>query len=222
MIPTPAPIASPAYPIATPPPEPNHLTIDLEETFQRTSGYEWEQAKGTATNAAIRYEFQATPKARFANTVHWQRESSTYLPGGYSKAWWFDYTEYDDEFDVELGRPDLPLGVGVGYFDYTPVHDFTNDYNLRGFGIGIDKWPDYYTPHSWYYSVWYYPSLSGGQEEAGAYSVLRADLGFNWRPNLTRPWNFRIGFMSDTWFAKNGYAADTAFNGAYVGLSYWR
>lgn len=218
---TPLPMPSPVYPVATPPPEPNHVTIDVEQSFLRTSGYEWEQGRGTSTNVALRYEFQATPKARFANALHWQRESSAYLPGGFPKRWWFDYNEIDDQFDVELGRPDLPLGVGVGYYDYSTVYDFTNTYNLRGFGVGIDRWADYYTPRSFYYSAWYYPDIRGGQLEAGAYAILRAEAGVNFRPNLTSPWNFRIGFMSDTWFAKNAFATDSGFNGPYVGLSYW-
>jgi hypothetical protein len=208
--------------LQTPPPEPNHVTLDLAQSALVTSGSEWLNGTGSSINATLRYEFQATPKLRFANSLHWERLSSTYNPGGAPASWWFDYTEYDDEFDAELGRPDYPFGVGVGYYDYTPIHDYTNDYNLRGFGFGIDRWPNYYMPSSFYYSAWYYPSMSGGQVEAGAYGILRLDAGVNFRPNLVGPWNIRIGVASDTWFAKNAYAGDSGFNGPYVGLSWWR
>lgn len=219
---SPMPAPSPVYPVATPPPEPNHVTLEVTQSLLRTSGYEWEKASGTSTGASLRYEFQTTPKLRFADTLHWERLSSTYQPSELPRArWWFDYAEYDDEFDVELGRPDLPTGVGVGYFDYTPVRDFKNTYNLRGFGIGIDRWANYYMPRSVYYSAWYYPDVRGGQVAAGAYGILRADVGVNFRPNLVGPWNVRVGVTSDTWFAKNAYATDTAFNGVYVGLAYW-
>jgi hypothetical protein len=218
---SPSPSPAPNYMLQTPPPEPNHVTIELLQSVLVTSGEEWYGGNGASTNASVRYEFQATPKARFANTVHWQRLSSTYAPDGETPKWWFDFTEYDDEFDAELGRPDYPLGVGVGYFDYTPIHDYTNDYNLRGFGFGIDRWPNYYTPRSFYYSAWYYPSLRGGQPDSGTYGILRADVGVNFRPNLVGPWNIRVGFMSDTWFAKDEYAGDSGFNGPYVGLSFW-
>lgn len=211
-----------AAPVQTPPPEPNHVTIDLTQSVLKTSGNEWENAHGYSTNAAIRYEFQATPKARFANTLHWEHLSSSYTyPELPATPWWFSFVEYDDQFDAELGRPDYPLGVGVGYFDYTPVHDYTNTYNLRGFGVGIDRWPNYYTFHSLYYSAWYYPDVRGGQAGAGAYGILRADAGVNFRPNLVGLWNVRVGLTSDTWFAKNAYATDAGFNGAYVGVSYW-
>ena len=219
LLATPAPAA---YPSSTPPPEPNHVTIDVEQSVLRTSGYEWESGNGFSTNAAVRYEFQATPKARFANAVHWQRESSTYLPEGQSPRWWFDYNEVDEQFDAELGRPDLPTGVGIGYYDYSTVYDFTNTYTLRGFGVGVDRWANYYMPRSLYYSAWYYPDIRGGQVQAGAYGILRAEAGINFRPSLTSPWNIRIGFMTDTWFAKNGYATDSAFNGPYVGFSFWK
>jgi hypothetical protein len=198
------------------------VTIDVEQSLLRTSGYEWQSGSGASTNAAIRYEFQATPKARFANSLHWQRESSTYLPAGNSPRWWFDYDEFDDQVDAEFGRPDLPTGVGVGYYDYAAIHDFTNTYNLRGFGVGLDRWANYYVPRSFYYSAWFYPDVRGGQAEAGAYAILRAEAGINFRPNLASPWNLRIGVMSDSWFAKNSYATDSGFDGPYVGLSYWR
>jgi hypothetical protein len=217
-----SPSPAPNWMLQTPPPEPNHITIELLQSALSTSGQEWYSGNGYSTNASVRYEFQATPSARFANTLHWERLSSTYEPDGYTPRWWFNYTEYDDEFDAELGRPDYPTGVGVGYFDYTPIDDYTNTYNLRGFGVGVDRWPNYYTPRSFYYSLWYYPDLHGGQVEAGAYAILRGDVGVNFRPNLIGPWNIRVGFMSDTWFAKNAYASDTGFNGVYVGLSYWR
>lgn len=217
---TPSP---PPYPVQTPPPEPNHVTIDLVQSVLKTSGYDWENAHGFGTNAAIRYEFQASPKARFANSLHWERMSSVYnIPEAPTHPWWFSFVEYDDEFDVELGHPEYPLGVGVGYFDYTPVYDYKNTYNLRGFGVGLDRWPDYYTFHSLYYSLWYYPDVRGGQTEAGAYGILRGDVGVNFRPSLVRPWNFRVGFASDTWFAKDRYATSSSFNGPYVGISYWR
>jgi hypothetical protein len=218
-----SPAPAPQYPVQTPPPEPNHVTIDVVQSVLDTSGYEWENGHGYSTQAAVRYEFQATPKARFANTLHWERLSSVYAPADFpNKSWWFDYVEYDDEFDAELGRPDYPLGVGVGYFDYSPVYDFKNTYNLRGFGIGFDRWPNYYTFHSLYYSLWYYPDVRGGHIQAGAYGIVRGDVGINFRPDLMRPWNVRLGFASDTWFAKNAFATDTGFNGPYIGFSFWR
>lgn len=223
LLASPAPVPSSVYPVQTPPPEPNHVTVEMLQSALVTSGYEWQHAKGASTHASLRYEFQATPKMRFANTAHWERLSSTYVPADFpTHTWWFNYTEYDDEFDAELGRPDLPLGVGVGYFDYTPVHDFRNDYNLRGVGVGVDRWANYYMPRSFYYSAWYYPDVRGGQTAAGAYGILRLDIGANFRPDLVRPWNVRIGIMSDTWFAKNAYATDSGFNGPYIGITYWR
>lgn len=207
----------------TPPPEPNHVTIDLVQSALATSGSQWEKARGSSINAALRYEFQATPHARFANTFHWERLSSSYSFAPHPSApWWFNYNEYDDELDAELGRPDYPLGVGVGYFRYNPVYDFTETYSLSGFGAGIDRWPNYYTFHSLYYSAWYYPNVRAPGAGAEAYGILRADIGVNIRPDLVSPWNMRIGFMSDTWFAKSAGASNSAFNGPYVGVSYWR
>ena len=223
---SPAPTAAPTpyNMVQTPPPEPNHLTVEATQSFLKTSGDGWQDAHGFATQASLRYEFQTTPSLRFANTLHWQRLSSTWngtYPGG-SFSTWFDLNQYDDEFDVELGRPDYPTGVGIGYYDYNPVYDGPNTYNLRGFGLGIDRWPNYYTPHSFYYSLWYYPSVRGGTPETGTYGILRVDAGVNFRFNLTQPWNLRIGFSNDSWFARDAYATDTGFTGPYIALSYWR
>lgn len=214
-----AAIASP-----TPPPEPNHITIEGIASALKTSGQGWNDAYGTSVAASARYEFQTAPKWRFANTLHWERISSTWsgtYPGG-SFNTWFNYTEYDDELDVEVGRPDYPTGLGVGYFDYNPIHDGPEDYNLTGFGVGIDRWPNYYVPRSYYGSLWYYPSVRGGAPDGGTYGILRADVGVNFRFNLTRPWNLRVGFANDSWFARNANASDTGFTGPYIALSYWR
>ncbi|HET9029034.1 MAG TPA: hypothetical protein VFN49_02570, partial [Candidatus Aquilonibacter sp.] len=161
----------------TPPPEPNHVTVDVLQSVLKTSGYEWENAHGYATAASIRYEFQASPKLRFADTLAWQHPSSVYnSPDFPTHPWWFNDVQYRNELDVELGRPDYPLGVGVGFYDYTPVNDFGNIYNLRGFGLGVDRWANYYTFVSPYYSLWYYPDVRGGQVTAGAYGIVRADI----------------------------------------------
>jgi len=221
---SPLPASTPNYPVQTPPPEPNHVTVEAIQSFLKTSGSGWQDAYGVSTQASFRYEFQTAPKRRFANTLHWQRLSSTWkgsYPGG-TFSTWFNFNEYDDEFDVELGRPDYPTGVGVGYFDYNPVYDGPNTYNLQGVGIGIDRWPNYYVPRSFYYSAWYYPSVRGGTPETGVYGILRADIGVNFRFNLTQPWNLRVGFSNDAWFARDAYSADTGFTGPYVALSYWR
>ncbi len=214
--PTPAPVV----PLQTPPPEPNHLTLDIEGAPIVTSGNQWIGGHGTLTQLGARYEFQATPRARFANSLQWERLTSHYAAAG-GPRWNFDYDQFDDEFDVELGRPDLPTGVGVGYFSYNPVYDYTSTYNLRGFGVGVDRWANYYMPRSVYYSAWYYPSLHGPDLGNGTYGVLRADVGINLRPNLVGPWNLRIGFSSETWFARNAAATDSGFNGPYIGISYW-
>ena len=220
---SPVPAATPDA-VQTPPPEPNHITVEGIESWLKTSGAGWEKAYGSATQASARYEFQTAPKLRFADTLHWERISSTWT--GYtatgSYPTWFDYTEYDDELDVELGRPDYPTGVGVGYFDYNPVHDGVNNYNLTGFGLGIDRWPNYYVPRSFYGSLWYYPTVRGGTPETGTYGILRADVGVNFRFSLVQPWNMRIGFANDAWFARDAYSTDTGFTGPYIALSYWR
>ncbi|MDE2482139.1 MAG: hypothetical protein KGN02_08110 [bacterium] len=211
---------APVVPAQTPPPEPNHVTLDIQGGPLVTSGNAWIGGNGTMTQLGARYEFQATPKARFANTLQWQRLASHYAFAG-GPRWNFDYDQFDDEFDVELGRPDLPTGVGVGYFSYNPVYDFNETYALHGFGIGVDRWANYYMPRSYYYSAWYYPSLRGATLDYGKYAVLRLDVGVNFRPNLVGPWNLRVGFMSDTWFARNANASDSGFNGPYVGVSFW-
>ncbi len=215
-------IATPAP--STPPPEPNHITVEAIQSFLRTSGNGWDKARGLASQASVRYEMQATSKLRLANTLHWERVSSTWqgsYPGGTFQTW-FHYTDYDDELDVELGRPDYPTGVGIGYFDYTPIHDGPADYNLTGLGIGIDRWPNYYVLRSYYGSVWYYPSMRNGSPNAGTYAILRVDAGINFRFNPMQPLNLRVGFASDSWFARDANAADTGFTGPYVALSYWR
>ncbi len=218
-----SPAPTPYNATQTPPPEPSHITIEAMQSFLETSGSGWQNAHGFGTQASLRYEFQAAPKTRFANTVHWERVSSTWQ-GSYDEtpfSTWFNFNEYDDEFDIELGRPDYPTGVGIGYFDYNPVYDGPNTYNLRGLGIGVDRWPNYYVPRSFYYSMWYYPSVRGGTPETGTYGILRADIGVNFRFNLTQPWNLRVGFSNDAWFARAAYSTDTGFTGPYVALSYW-
>jgi hypothetical protein len=223
---SPAPSAAPTpyNAVQTPPPEANHVTIEAMQSFLRTSGDGWVDAHGLGTQASTRYEFQAAPKLRLADSLHWERVSSTWQ-GSYEGtpfSTWFNFSEYDDELDVELGRPDYPTGVGVGYFDYNPIHDGPNNYNLVGVGLGVDRWPNYYVPRSFYYSAWYYPSVRGGTPETGTYGILRADAGMNFRFSLTRPWNLRVGFASDSWFARDPYATDTGFAGPYVALTFWR
>lgn len=213
--------APPIVPLQTPPPEPNHVTIDIDGGPVITSGNQWIGGRGTMTQLGARYEFQTTPKLRFANTFQWQRLASHYAPAGAPYTWNFDYDQLDDELDIELGRPDVPTGIGIGYFTYNPIYDYTSTYNLHGFGIGIDRWANYYRPRSYYYNVWYYPSMRGASLENGTYGILRGEVGLNFRLNLLQPWNIRVGFLSDTWFARNGYATDSGFNGPYIGVSYW-
>ena len=215
--------ATAAPPTPTPPPEPNHITVEAMQSFLRTSGDGWDAAKGLATQASVRYEFQASPKIRLANTLHWQRLSSTWqgsYPGG-TFFTWFHFTDYDDELDLEVGHPEYPTGFGVGYFDYSPIHDGPTNYNLTGVGFGADKWPNYYVPRSYYGSIWYYPSMRSGVAGEGSYSILRMDAGVSFRFNLAQPWNMRVGVSADSWFGRNG-ATDTGFAGPYIALTYWR
>lgn len=215
---------SPAPAAPTPPPEPNHVTVEAIQSWLQTSGDGWQDAHGAASQLSGRYEFQVSPKLRFADTLHWERLSSTWR-GRYDDTWfhtWFNYNEYDDELDVELGRPDYPTGVGIGLYSYNPVYDGPNTYSLHGLGVGIDRWPNYYVPRSFYYSAWYYPTVRGATPETGTYGILREDVGVNFRFNLTQPWNLRVGFSNDSWFAKDAYATDTGFTGPYIALSYWR
>jgi hypothetical protein len=216
---TPRPSAAP-----TPPPEPNHVTIEAAQSFVQTAGEGWQNSNGAATQLSGRYEFQASPKLRFANTVHWERLSSvwTSYQDGISLPWYFNFNEYDDEFDVELGRPDVPTGVGVGYFSYRPVSDSGNLYNLSGFGVGIDRWANYYVPRSVYASAWYYPYLKASQDSAGAYGIARVDVGLNFRASLVSPWSYRIGVQDESWFSRNANSSDLHFFGPYLSLSYWR
>lgn len=207
----------------TPPPEPNHITVEAIQSFLRTSGDGWEKGMGLATQASVRYEIQAAPKLRLANTLHWERVSSTWqgsYPGG-TFLTWFHFTDYDDELDVELGHPEYPTGIGIGYFDYSPIHDGPADYNLNGIGFGVDKWPNYYVPRSYYGSLWYYPSMRSGTPGEGTYGIFRADAGVNFRFNLLKPWNMRVGVAADTWFGRTG-ATDTGFAGPYIAFTYWR
>ncbi|MBC5815783.1 MAG: hypothetical protein GIW97_04500 [Candidatus Eremiobacteraeota bacterium] len=173
-------LASPTLAPPTPPPEPNHVTIEANQGVLGTTGQEWQKSGGASFALSGRYEFQAGAKLRFANTVHWERLSSVYTYDDGNES--FNYTEYNDEFDVELGRPEVPTGLGVGYFFYKPVDDASYHYNLGGFGVGVDHWPNYYVPRSVYYSLWYYPDARGKQNNTPAY----ADRALRCRTQLSQ------------------------------------
>ena len=216
---TPTPTTAPA---PTPPPEPNHITIAGTESFLQPSQEYWPHWSGVTSQISGMYEFQASARVRFADTLHWERLSSHYTSAFTGQATPFNFNEYDDEFDVELGRPQLPTGVGIGYYDYNPVYDFPRTYDLAGFGLGVDHWSNWYVPRSFYYSLWYYPSVSGSQPSAGAYGIARVDLGLNVRQSLVSPWGFRVGVQDESWFSHNGNALSKNFLGAYVSLTWWQ
>ncbi len=222
--PKPTPSPAPETMRRTAPLEPNHATIEGTQSLLQTSGQNWSKSSGVTSQLSGMYEFQASPTLRLANTLHWERLSSHYATAyqGTWTPWQFSFNEYDDELDVELGRAYYPVGVGVGYFDYNPVYDSGSQYDLAGFGVGVDRWPNFNVQRSYYASAWYYPTVKGSQPGAGTYGMLRADAGFNVRFSLVSPWSLRVGVQDESWFAKNAYASDTGFVGPYVSLSYWR
>jgi hypothetical protein len=223
VTPTPTPVAT-AFPLQTPPPEPNHVTVTGSESYVQAYQEYWPQWTGVTTQLSGMYEFQANSHLRLANTLHWERLSSTYITNFNNVVipWRFNFTEYHDELDVELGRPWYPTGVGVGYYDYNPVYDAGRVYNLAGFGVGVDRWANWNVPRSLYYSVWYYPNVRGSQANAGAYGITRLDVGMNIRQSLVSPWGIRIGLQNETWFANNANAEYKNFAEPYVSLSWWQ
>lgn len=219
-----SPTPAPQYPVQTPPPEPNHITIDLTQQWLKTASNGWQNTTGVSTQASLRYEFQTSQHTRFNNTFHWEHMTSTWdgTFGNQTFTIPYDYTLYDDELSLELGHPEYPFGVGLGYFSYSPIFDGQTRYTMQSWGLGIDQWTNYYRPSSYYYSAWYYPSLSSSTPNEGTYGVLRADLGVNLRPNLVSPWNVKLGVQSESWFAHGAPASDLWIVGPYVSLSYWR
>ncbi|HUY41891.1 MAG TPA: hypothetical protein VMV82_10025 [Candidatus Dormibacteraeota bacterium] len=221
-----ASLATPAptpFPTQTPPPEPNHATIAGSESYIRASGDNWQRWNGFISQISGLYEFQASPALRFSNFVHWQRLSSHYDASFLGKTFSapFNYDEYDDEFDVELGKPQLPTGVGIGYYDYSPVYGFRT-YHLAGFGIGVDHWSNWYVRNSFYYSVWYYPNVASAPSSNMAYAIARADIGLNVRQSLVSPWGLRIGVQGERWFGKTPQSPTFNFLGPYVSLTWWQ
>lgn len=216
--PTPA-----ALPTPTPPPEPNHVTLAGIEGFVLGSGEGRRHWNGYTSEAWGLYEFQAGPHLRFADSLHWERFSSHFTASflGTTFAAPFDFDEYDDQLDVELGRPWLPTGVGIGYYDYSPVYDVV-PYHLAGFGFGVDHWANWYVVTSPYYSVWYYPDLTSAASAGRVYGIARADVGVNFRRSLVSPWGVQIGVQDDSWFGQNARSPSLNFLEPYVRLTWWQ
>jgi hypothetical protein len=216
--PNPASIPSP-----TPPPEPNHVTLAGTGSYLWASGDNWQNWHGFISQAWGLYEFQASPTLRFSDEFHWERLSSnfdvTFRGATFNSP--FNFDEYDDEFDVELGKAQLPTGVGVGYYDYSPVYDFT-PYHLSGFGFGVDHWSNWYVITSPFYNVWYFPNLTSASPTNKAYGILRADVGVNIRKSLVSPWGVQFGLEDEDWFGHNANSAHLNFLSPYVSITWWQ
>lgn len=217
---TPAP---PALPSPTPPPEPNHVTLAGTESYIWAGGAGWRNWTGLSSQAWGLYEFQVSPKLRFSDEVHWQRLSSNFNVtfGGMTYNPSFNFDEYDDEFDVELGKAQLPTGVGVGYYDYSPVYDIA-PYHLSGFGFGVDHWSNWYVVTSPFYNVWYFPNLTSAQAAGKAYGIVRADLGVNVRASLVSPWGVQFGFQDEDWLGHNASSPHLNFFSPFVSVTWWQ
>jgi hypothetical protein len=195
-----AAVATPSpAPVATDAAEPNHVTI------AGSAG------SGFSAQAFGLYEFQATPHLRLSDELHWGRLSARRLT----------YDEYDDEVDVELGPGDLPTGVGVGYLTFSPLYS-PRLAHMSGWGIGVDRWPNWGAIAAPYFTLWYYPSVTSGQAGTPAYGVLRANAGYNVRAGLANPWGFQIGVEDESWFAANGRARSTNVLSPYVSVTWWQ
>lgn len=220
--PSPAPMP---FPEQTPPPEPNHITLAAEGSYVTASGDNWQNWNGFSAQALGQYEFNAGPHLRFSNTLHWERLSSNYAVSFAGTTFHapFNFDEYDDEFDVELGKPQLPTGLGIGYYDYSPVYLFyPGTYHMSGLGFGVDRWANWYVPSSFYVSAWYFPSLTSTGASGIAYGILRADLGFNVRQSLVSPWGFRVGVQDEAWFGQNVRSPNYNFIDPYVSVTWWQ
>ncbi|MGH7738053.1 MAG: hypothetical protein ACREMP_09345 [Candidatus Tyrphobacter sp.] len=217
---TPAPAVEPS----TPPPEPNHITVAGEAGYVATLGCNFcKNWSGFTAQALGQYEFQVSPHLRLSDTLHWDRFSSSYryAYGRRTYTAGFDYDEYDDQLDVEIGRPQLPTGIGIGYFDAQPVYQTRLLYHLSGLGFGVDHWADWGARASPYVSAWYYPHLTGSSTQA--YAIFRGDLGLNVRESLASPWGVRVGVQYEHW---NGQSAAMGnylnFFVPYVSITWWQ
>jgi hypothetical protein len=131
-----------------------------------------------------------------------------------------DYGEYDDDFDYWCPDDD-EWGFGLSYVDYHPIYA-VQAIDMSGVGFGIDRAPKYHTDYSPYGSLYYYPNISGTNNELdirASYQIWRYDAGINYRPVLTNPLSFQLGLKGESWIGK-GQAQNYRVVGGYIGSSF--
>lgn len=170
---------------------------------------------GTTLEGVAVGEFNLTGVARFALTVHAER--ATLRSSGYP----LDFTQSDAQLEAEFGRAWYPFGAGIGYI-HEHEYDGSDLFGLHGMGFGVDRWPNFYIPSSYYGSIWYYPRASGLTDEPYSYAIWRFDAGVNLRFTLRSPWSAKLGIKDEQWTARVGDAPTFHLIGPYAAISWWQ
>lgn len=138
----------------------------------------------------------------------------------------FDARQSNLDARLELQLLDPHIYLGAGYLQTADNYGFPN---LRGVGLGLEKLPDFDPSFGVYFSVFYYPTITGkftsadanspnfGQSFTQRYRLLKYDIGVD-VPIAQSPLYLAAGFSGDRFYHRQGVNIDQTHAGPYVAL----